>query len=184
MIELVRPASLLYRISSWSADEYYLFFSPPPRGEYIKTDRTNWKLATEKGTLYLFGRLEGDEFYSSNNSRQVYIFKSDNPSLLFSTSEGSPFGWIRKYGEHYYYFVILPWMLDRLKLFIKDNDDIVLFEEWKGILEVSHRNDPGYGWWKLKEPRKSSSDEGGEIWLMTGGGGFIVAEKGDGVKWL
>jgi hypothetical protein len=171
MIEIVRPAGLIYRLSSWCSDEYYLFFSPPPRGEYLKTDITNWKLGVEKGTLYLLGRLEGNEFYSSNGC-QVYIFRSDNPKLLFSTSEGSPFGWIRKYGDYYYYFVILPGMLGRLKLFVKDGEQVILFEEWKGQLEIDYRNDPGYGWWELKAPRSNSSTEpsgeGEDHWLMMG----------------
>jgi hypothetical protein len=169
MIELVRPASLIYRISSWCDDQYYLFFTPPPRGEYLKTDKTNWELALG-GSIYLIGRLEGDEFYSSRGCK-TYIFRSDNPSLLFSTAEGAPFGWVRKYDDQYYYFVVLPWMLDRLKIFIKDNDEIVLFEEWKGNLEIDRRNDPGYGWWELKPPRSGGSSESGEgedHWLMMG----------------
>jgi hypothetical protein len=184
MIELVRPGELVYRLSdSNGCDEYYLFFTPPPRGEYLKTDIVNWRLARD-GALYLIGRPEGDEFYSSNGCR-VYIFRSDNPNLLFSTPEGAPFGWRREYGGWYYYFMIMPAMLDRLKLFIKDGEDIVLFEEWKGQLEVDYRNDPGYGWWELKPPRGSSGedDDDGEIWIV-GKGGVIVAERGDEVKWL
>jgi hypothetical protein len=183
MIEFVRPAELLYRITDCNGcHEHYLFFTPPPRGEYIKTDLTNWELAT-KGSLYLIGRLEGDEFYSAHGC-QVYIFRSNNSDLLFSTPEGAPFGWIRKIGDYYYYFVVLPMMLDRLKLFVKDGEDIVLFEEWKGNLEIDRRNDPGYGWWELKPPRGDGSedDDDGEIWIV--GDGVIVAERGSDVRWL
>jgi len=185
MIEFVRPAELAYRISDANnCNEYYLFFTPPLRGEYLKTDKTNWDLATS-GSLYLIGSLEGDEFYSAHG-RQVYIFRSNNPSLLFSTPEGAPLGWMRQFGQYYYYFMIMPMLLKRLKLFVKDSEEeIVLFEEWKGQLEVSRRNDPGYGWWELEPPRGSSGEEDdGEIWVMTGSGGFIVAEKGERVKWL
>jgi hypothetical protein len=185
MIEFVRPGELIYRLSdSNGCDEYYLFFTPPLRGEYLKTDKTNWDLAVN-GSLHFVGWLEDNEFYASRD-REVYIFRSNNPSLLFSTPEGAPFGWVRRFGEYYYYFMIMPMLLGRLKLFVKDNDEIILFEEWKGQLEVSRRNDPGYGWWELRPPKGGSGedDDGGETWLMTGGGGFIVAERGDEVKWL
>jgi hypothetical protein len=170
MIELVRPANLIYRLSSWCDDQYYLFFTPPLRGDYLKTDKTNWELAL-KGSIYLIGRLDGDEFYSSRGC-QVYIFCSDNPKLLFSTPWGSPFGWIRRYEDHYYYFVVLPSDSDYLKVFINDDGDIMLFEEWKGNLEIDRRNDPGYGWWELKPPRSGGSGESGgegeDHWLMMG----------------
>jgi hypothetical protein len=169
MIEFIRPAELIYRLTDCNGcSEYYIFFTPPFRGEYLKTDKTNWDLAIS-GSLYLVGSLEGDEFYSAHG-RQVYIFRSNNPSLLFSTPEGAPFGWRRQFSQYYYYFMIMPMLLKRLKLFVKDNEEIVLFEEWKGQLEVDYRNDPGYGWWELKPPKGGGGryEEGEDHWLMMG----------------